>query len=86
MRPLKSGERMTIRPLHENEMTPEISKKIDKKLQGADQWAQDALSLIRKVYLLNPDNITEEKIEGMKDHAANLLPKRFIKDVWGSSE
>ena len=35
---------------------------------------------------LNSDNITEEKIEDMKDQAASLLPKRFRKEVWGHIE
>jgi len=77
---------MTIKHLHPNNMTPEISRQIDQKLTAQDQWSQDALKLIRKIVLLQDPVLTNEKLMDLQYSAKALLPKRFRKETWGSSE
>ena len=62
---------------------PHINKMIDDKLANSDRWSQNALALIRQVYLLRTYNITEEKLTKMQNQAKDLLPKRFIMEKWG---
>ena len=76
---------MTIKHLHPDDMTPEISRQIDQKLMNTDKWSQDALRLIRKIVLLQDPVLTNEKLMDLQYSAKALLPQRFHKETWGGS-